>query len=45
LAAYVKNAFDETYYVGGIGFKSLFAVNTVIPGAPRTYLFEARYSF
>ncbi len=45
LAAYFKNAFDETYYVGGIGFKSLFAVNTVIPGPPRTYMLEARYSF
>lgn len=45
VAAYLKNAFDETYYVGGIGFASLFAVNTVIPGTPRTYMVEARYSF
>ncbi len=45
VSAHVKNAFDETYYVGGIGFASLFAVNTVIPGAPRTYMLEARYSF
>ncbi len=45
VAAYLKNAFDKTYYVGGIGFASLFAVNTVIPGAPRTYMLEARYSF
>jgi iron complex outermembrane recepter protein len=45
VAAYLKNAFDETYYVGGIGFASLFAVNTVIPGAPRTYMVEARYQF
>jgi iron complex outermembrane receptor protein len=45
VAGYVKNAFDETYYVGGIGFASLFAVNTVIPGAPRTYMLEARYKF
>ncbi len=44
-AAHVKNAFDETYYVGGIGFASLFAVNTVIPGAPRTWMIEARRSF
>ncbi len=44
-AAIVKNAFDEEYYVGGIGFKSLFAVNTVIPGAPRTYMAEVRYRF
>lgn len=45
VAAMVKNAFDEVYYVGGIGFASLFAVNTVIPGAPRTYMVEARYKF
>jgi iron complex outermembrane recepter protein len=45
VAAHIKNAFDETYYVGGIGFASLFAVNTVIPGAPRTYMLEARYRF
>ncbi len=45
VAAYVRNAFDEEYYVGGIGFKSLFAVNTVIPGAPRTYMAEVKYRF
>lgn len=45
VAGVVKNAFDKTYYVGGIGFSSLFAVNTVIPGAPRTYSVEARYRF
>ena len=45
VSAIVKNAFDRTYYVGGIGFSSLFAVNTVIPGAPRTYSVEARYRF
>lgn len=45
LTANVKNAFDKTYYVGGIGFASLFAVNTVIPGAPRTYSVEAKYRF
>lgn len=44
-SANVKNAFDEEYYVGGIGFASLFAINTVIPGAPRTYFVEARYRF
>ena len=45
VSANLKNAFDRTYYVGGIGFSSLFAVNTVIPGAPRTYSVEARYRF
>jgi iron complex outermembrane recepter protein len=41
----IKNAFDHTYYVGGIGFASLFAVNTAIPGAPRTYYVEGKYRF
>ena len=45
LTANLKNAFDKTYYVGGIGFLSLLAVNTVIPGAPRTFLIEARKKF
>ena len=45
LAANLKNAFDRTYYVGGIGFRSLLALNTVIPGAPRTFLLEARLRF
>ncbi len=45
IAALVKNAFDKVYYTGGIGFASLFAFNTVIPGEPRTYMVEARYKF
>lgn len=45
VSASVKNAFNRVYYVGGIGFSSLFAINTVIPGAPRTYMGEVRYKF
>lgn len=45
LAANLRNAFNRTYYVGGIGFASLLALNTVIPGEPRTWLLEARYRF
>jgi hypothetical protein len=41
----VKNAFKETYYNGGIGFASLFTLNIVVPGEPRTYMLEARYRF
>lgn len=44
-AALVKNAFKETYYTGGIGFASLFALNIAIPGEPRTFLLEGRYRF
>lgn len=45
LAGLVKNAFDRTYYVGGIGFASLLALNTVIPGEPRTWMIEAGIKF
>ncbi|MCB2052108.1 MAG: hypothetical protein KDE63_11840, partial [Novosphingobium sp.] len=44
-AALVKNAFDKRYYTGGIGFASLFALNVVVPGEPRTYMFEVGYKF
>lgn len=45
LAVNLKNAFDKTYYVGGVGFSSLLGVNTALPGDPRTVLVEARYKF
>jgi hypothetical protein len=37
----VKNAFKKEYDTGGIGFASLFAFNSVVPGEPRTFLLEA----
>ncbi|MFM5884093.1 MAG: TonB-dependent receptor, partial [Novosphingobium sp.] len=45
VSALLKNAFDRTYYNGGIGFASLFALNIVVPGEPRTWMIEARYRF
>jgi iron complex outermembrane receptor protein len=45
LSANLKNAFNHTYYVGGIALGELFQFNTVVPGDPRTILFEARYKF
>jgi iron complex outermembrane receptor protein len=45
VSANIKNAFNHVYYVGGVGFASLFAVNTVVPGPPRTYTLEGRYKF
>ena len=45
LATIVKNAFDKVYYVGGVAFSSLFAVNTAVPGEPRTVMMEAKFKF
>lgn len=45
LSVLVKNAFKKTYYSGGIGFASLFGLNFVVPGEPRTFMLEARYRF
>lgn len=45
LSGVVKNAFKKTYYVGGLAFYSLFSLNTVVPGEPRTFLVEARFKF
>jgi iron complex outermembrane receptor protein len=41
----LKNAFNEVYYVGGIALGQLFQLNTAVPGEPRTFFGEARYSF
>jgi iron complex outermembrane recepter protein len=45
LAAIVKNVGDKEYYVGGLGFGSLFSYNLAVPGEPRTYQMELRYRF
>lgn len=45
LSANLKNAFNRTYYVGGIATGELFQFNTIVPGAPRTFMAELRYKF
>ena len=45
LAAHLKNAFKEVYYVGGIATGELFQFNTVVPGSPRNFFIEARMKF
>ena len=45
IAALVKNVFDKTYYVGGVGLGELFQFNTAVPGDPRTYMVNVRYKF
>jgi iron complex outermembrane recepter protein len=43
--ANIKNAFNHVYYVGGLPLGSQLAVNSLIPGEPRTFTVEARYKF
>lgn len=45
IAAYIKNAFDEGYYVGGIPTGEVFSVNSAVPGPPRTWFVEASWKF
>ncbi len=45
IAAYVKNALDKGYYVGGIPVGEVFSVNSAVPGAPRTWFIEASIKF
>jgi iron complex outermembrane receptor protein len=45
IAALVKNAFNTVYYVGGNAEGLLLGFNTALPGDPRTYLVETRYTF
>ena len=41
----IKNIANEIYYVGGEDVALLEGWNTAVPGLPRTYTIEARYSF
>ena len=45
MTAHLRNAFDEVYYVGGIGTAELTQNNTAIPGNPRIWMLELRYRF
>jgi iron complex outermembrane recepter protein len=45
VTANIKNAFNRTYYIGGIPSGSIYQVNTLIPGQPRTYSLTARMEF
>lgn len=45
ISGIVKNLTDKKYAVGGVAYKSLLSTNTLVPGAPRTYVLELRYKF
>jgi iron complex outermembrane recepter protein len=45
VAAYVKNATNKGYFVGGLAQGATFGLNTVLPGLPRMYGMELNYKF
>jgi iron complex outermembrane receptor protein len=45
LAAFVKNASNTPYYVGGTATGAAFGLNNAIPGEPRTFGVEIGYHF
>jgi iron complex outermembrane receptor protein len=45
ITANVKNAFNEVYYIGGIPTGTIYQINTLIPGQPRTYSISTRIKF
>lgn len=44
-AAYIRNAMDEEYYVGGFGLGAVIGINSALPGTPRLYGLEIRAKF
>lgn len=45
LMANLQNAFDKTYYTGGLPTGEIFQINILNPGPPRTYSINARFNF
>ena len=44
-AMFVTNAFNETYYTGGLQVGSVFGLNTAIPAKPRMFGGEVKLAF
>jgi len=45
ITANLRNAFDKTFFVGGIDAVTLAQTASVLPGLPRTYSIDARFEF
>ena len=45
LSGYLRNAFDHSYYTGGIPSGPALGFNSVQPGLPRMFYFEGTYRF
>jgi iron complex outermembrane receptor protein len=44
-AIFVNNAFNRTYYTGGLALGSVLGLNTAIPGRPRMWGGEINFRF
>ena len=45
VAAYVKNAFNKVYYVGGVPNGADLSLTDAVPGDRRVYFLQASYKF
>ncbi|WP_083536007.1 TonB-dependent receptor [Sphingobium sp. MI1205] len=45
ISALLRNAFDRTYYTGGLPVGSVLTLNTALPAEPRTFQVEAKFEF
>jgi iron complex outermembrane recepter protein len=45
VALFVNNAFNRTYYTGGLALGSVLGLNTAIPGRPRMWGGEVKFRF
>lgn len=45
LTANLKNAFNKTYFAGGLPTGEIYQINTLVPGEPRTFTVQARFKF
>lgn len=45
VSANVRNAFNRTYYTGGLPLGEVLSLNTAIPGKPRTYYVEMKFKW
>lgn len=45
LTANLKNAFNKTYYTGGLATGEIFQINILIPAEPQTFSLDARFKF
>ena len=45
IAALVRNLSNKVYFTGGLPTGEIYQINVMVPGEPRTFSLEARYTF